>query len=232
MKKCILGISITILILLSACSNDSVINEEFNETTNYFEIESVEEDVVKDKAVILIGNEFGNTYFEMKSALELQNFEVITVGVGRNELMSSCPNHENILIEPDMNITDLDEAMLMEYKVLFIPSGKHHRSLPFNKDVQNILNLCKENQLIISSVCAGNIVLTETEDLVNGYSIASSSITFDAIKEAGGIIVYKDVVEDGVFITGGKGGGKTGNGFEDAPIEALALKIREAVDAK
>jgi putative intracellular protease/amidase len=146
--------------------------------------------------------------------------------------MSSCPNHENVLVEPDMNITDLDEAMLMEYKVLFIPSGKHHRSLPFNKDVQNVLNLCKENQLIISSVCAGNIVLTEIADLVNGYSIASSSITYDAIKEAGGIVVYKDVVEDGVFITGGKGGGKTGNGFEDAPIEALALKIREAVDAK
>lgn len=234
MNKYFVGVVLILFLLLSGCSNNAVTQPEVDDNEGEEVNISIEEPevIIEDKALFLIGNEFGNTYFEMKMALESQHFSVTTVGVGSFDLMSSCPNHENVKVTPDLNIKDLTEEMLKEFEVVFIPSGKHHRNIPYDRDVKRVLEFSKEHQIFVSSVCAGNLVLTEINGLVDGYDIASSSVTGAAIRAAGGTIVYQDVVEDGIFITGDQGGGQSGNGFEGAPIEALAETIRKSVDNK
>lgn len=178
------------------------------------------------KAMIIIGDEFGNTYFNMKDKLEENGFEVITVGVGSKTLMSSCPNHESIEVEVDIEIEDITEDNITEFYTLFIPAGKHFRSLPFYSDVGRVLKLAKENSVIISSICSGNIVLAKVEGLIEGTEIATSSVTKDEIVNAGGIVKYSSVVVDENFITG-----STSNGNNDnAPVEEMVQSILDVIN--
>jgi CubicO group peptidase (beta-lactamase class C family)/putative intracellular protease/amidase len=188
--------------------------------------EQVAEEVLKAKALLIIGNEFGNTYFDMKKAMEKQGFYVDTAGVDSGPLLNSCPNHTNIEVTPDFTLSHMSDADLLEYGAVFIPSGKHHRTIGSSSDLEHVLNLCKDEGIFISSVCAGNIVLSEIEGLIEEHKIASSSFTSDSIKAGNGIAVYDDVVVDGVFITGDQGGGKEGGGNAAAPIEKMAEIIK------
>ncbi len=176
-------------------------------------------------AMIIIGNEFGSTYFDMKTALETLGFQVVTVGVGAKDLYSSCPNHERQRITADIDIGDITEETIDDYALVFIPAGKHFRTLQYSKDVARVLTLCKENQLYISSVCAGNIVLSSVDGLIEDHSIATSAATRDAIKQAGGNCAYSMISVDGYFVTGAQGGGKTGSSHTGAPIEELAEEL-------
>ena len=177
------------------------------------------------RALIIVGNQFGNTYFDMKTELELLGFEVDTAGVGENETLDSCPNHENIPITPDVNVTEITEENISDYQLVFIPAGKHHRSIQYSLDVRRVLNLSKEKGLYISAVCAGNIVLSAVDGLIEGYEIAASSATISSIQNAGGIAKYSSVVADGQFITGSSGGGS----HSSAPIKRMAEKIKELI---
>jgi len=193
-------------------------------------IESIVETQLPLQAMIIIGNEFGNTYFDIKEALETQGFSVITVGIGNKDLFNSCPNHETIEVSPDLDITEITEENISEYALVFIPSGKHHRTIQYSKDVKRVLNLSKDNSLYISSVCAGNIVLSSVEGLIDGYKIACNVSTKESIDNVGGIGKYDRVVVDGYFVTGNTGGGKTGSGHEGAPTIELAEQLKLLVD--
>jgi|GEM_PF-6611422 len=184
------------------------------------------------QAMIIIGNEFGNTYFDMKTELVAQGFSVVTVGVGGEDLFSSCPNHPNRQVIPDMNIKDITSENISDFSLVFIPAGKHHRTIPYSKDVQRVLNISKENSIYISSVCAGNIVLASVDGLIDGYEIATSSVTKDYISKAGGISKYKSVVVDDYFVTGDKGGGKSGGGHTSAPIKEMAETLKSLINGK
>ena len=180
-------------------------------------------------AMIIIGNEFGNTYFDMKTALETLGFAVTTVGAGGKDLYSSCPNHERTLVTADMDITEITDENINDYSLVFIPAGKHFRTLQYSKDVARVLNLSKDNQLYISSVCAGNIVLAGVDSLITDYKIAASVATKAAITKAGGLCAYSIVSIDGYFVTGAAGGGKTGSSHNGAPIQQLAETLKSLV---
>lgn len=210
-----------VLLLLTACGQPVTPMESDIAAATTTPTQAVEE-TDPPQAIILIGNEFGNTYFDMKTALEDQGFTVVTVGVGDKTLLSSCPNHENQPVTPDMNIKELDESNIGEYALIFIPAGKHHRTLPYISDVQRLLQLGKDEGLYLSAVCAGNIVLAEVDELIEGHTLAYSSLTEKKVKEAGGKVQYQSVVADGCFVTGAAGGGKSGNGHEGAPTQELA----------
>jgi len=223
MKKLLYVLVLGLIILIMGC--------EKQKTNNLAApVESIVETQIPLQAMIIIGNEFGNTYFDMKEALEDQGFTVKTVGIGNKELLSSCPNHETIEVTPELDITEITEENISEYALVFIPSGKHHRTIQYSKDVKRVLNLSKDNSLYISSVCAGNIVLTSVEGLIDGYEIASNVSTKDFIDDAGGISKYDRVVVDGCFVTGNTGGGKTGTGHEGAPTKELAEQLKLLLD--
>lgn len=186
-------------------------------------------DVPTLQAFIIVGNQFGNTYFDMKMALEERGFWVTTVGVGGKELLSSCPNHEDIPITPDMDITDIDEDNINDYQLVFIPAGKHHRSIQYSDDVHNVLTLSKQSGLYISAVCAGNVVLASADSLIEGSEIACSSYTRDFVVAAGGIAKFSTITVDGQFVTAGSGGGNSGTSHEGAPIDKLADKLTELI---
>lgn len=217
-----------LLLFCVGCSQQEMDNSNLdNPVSTLVEREMDDEIHEKDQVLILVGNEFGNTYFEMVDALENQDFEVKTLGVKRR-LLSSCPNHDVVEIEADFLVEDMTEDDLLAYKAIFIPAGKHHRSIHFNNDVRRILNACKDENIIISSVCAGNIVLARIDGLIEGYEIASSAVSNEDIKDAGGIVKYNKLVVDGIFITGASGSGS----FSNAPIEEIAEAIRQSVDSK
>jgi len=186
----------------------------------------IEEVVVNQKIMILLGDEFGNAYFDMKTYLQDRDFEVITVSVTKDDLLS-CGNHDSIELTPDLYIGEIED--INEYSAIFIPPGKHHRTIHYKDDVKNLLNDAKEKNIIISSVCAGNIVLCEIDGLVDGIKISASAYTLDYIREAGGVAEYRSVVVDLPFITGTSGGGKSGNGYKDAPLEELANALKESL---
>lgn len=181
-------------------------------------------------ALIIIGDQFGNTYFDMKTALEERGFWVTTVGIGEKELISSCPNHENIPVTPDMDITQISEININDYHLVFIPAGKHHRTIQYSDDVHRVLNLSKENGLYISSVCAGNIVLASADGLIEGHEIASSSHTRQYIESADGIAKSIAVAVDGQFVTASTGGGNSGTSHTGAPIDKLADALAELLN--
>lgn len=223
MKKLLYVLILSLMILTMGCENQNTHNIEAP-------VEPIVETQIPLQAIIIIGNEFGNTYFDMKQALETQGFSVITVGIGNKELLSSCPNHETIEVTPDLDITEITEDNISEYALVFIPSGKHHRTIQYSKEVKRVLNLSKDNSLYISSVCAGNIVLSSVEGLIDGYEIACNVSTKESIDNAGGIGKYDRVVVDGCFVTGNTGGGKTGTGHEGAPTKELAEQLKVLID--
>lgn len=220
MKKVFIFI---IMLFLIACSNQS--NQATIEANNLVSEPEVDE---KPNMLILVGNEFGNTYFDMKAALEERDFIVTTLYIGDQALKSSCPNHENIEIQGDISLNDLDESQLTDYFGVFIPAGKHHRSMIYSTKVHDFLSLTKEKDLYISSVCAGNLVLASTKDLLNDVHIATSSITYEDLKALGANCQFQTVVRDGFFITGSQGGGLTGTSHEGAPIDDMADQLLNA----
>ncbi|MBN2878609.1 MAG: DJ-1/PfpI family protein [Clostridia bacterium] len=177
------------------------------------------------RALIIVGNEFGNTYFDMKTELEAVGFIVDTAGVGGKELLSSCPNHEDIPITPDCDITEITEENINDYQVVFVPAGKHHRSIQYSKDVRRVLTLSKDNGLCISAVCAGNIVLAAVDGLIEGHEIACSSATKSYIESAGATPKYINVVVDGQFVTGSTSGGN----HAKAPTRKMAEEIKKLI---
>ena len=179
--------------------------------------------------MILIGNEFGNTYFDMKAELETLGFSVTTVGVGNKDQYRSCPNHEKTIVTADRDITEITDENINDYSLVFIPAGKHFRTLPYSDDVARVLDLCKENQLYISSVCAGNIVLASVDGLIKDHKIATSAATKASITKAGGICDYSIISVDGYFVTGAAGGGKTGSSHNGAPIKELAETLKSLI---
>ena len=234
MRKHLLFYILAMLFLFVGCSN----SEEFSSTT--FDTSSIiitTDDIVttndttdttehptdttinnKLTAMIIIGNEFGNTYFIMKEELEELGFIVTTIGVGGTTLMDSCPNHENIEVEVDMTIEDIDEDNINDFSLVFIPAGKHFRTMRYSSEVGRVLELAKTNSICISSVCSGIIVLASFEGLITGYEIAASTVTKEAIIDTGAIAIYNRVVIDGIFVTGDSGYGNK----DSAPIEEMS----------
>ncbi len=228
-KNIILVLILSLGAILSACqavsSQPTPTVEITSEPTPSPTLEPTPSPEPSFRALFIVGNQFGNTYFDMKTELESLGFWVETAGVGGRDLLSSCPNHEDIPITPDYDISEITEDNINNYQLVFIPAGKHHRSIQYSKDVERVLLLSKEKGLYISSVCAGNIVLAAMEGLIEGYEIACSSYTKTFVKDAGGIVKYSLFVVDGQFITGSSGGGNHAN----APIEDMAEEIRKLI---
>ena len=232
-KKLIVSVVAIVLLTLSACSTtkEETMTSPTNTPLPTAEPTPEARTDYPLNAIIIVGNEFGNTYFDMKTELEAQGFTVTTVGVGSKDLLSSCPNHENQKVTPDLNIKDITEENINDYSVVFIPAGKHHKTIGSYRDVKRVLNLCKENYLYISAVCAGNIVLSEIDGLIEGTKIACSTITKKPVQNAGGICAYDNVVVDGYFVTGKQGGGNTASGHKAAPTKEVAEELRKLVDS-
>ncbi|MBN2540293.1 MAG: DJ-1/PfpI family protein [Bacilli bacterium] len=222
MKRFIIGVLIALMTVLIGCTDTITSPSEITETNAT--VTSVK-DTTPMKAMIIIGNKFGNTYFDMLDDLQGLGFEVVTVGVGDRTLMSSCPNHENIEVEVDMNIEQIDEENIEEYSAILIPAGSHFRTIRYSIEVGRVLNLGKENSLYIISVCSGIFVLANFDGLIEDVEIATSSLTREAILNAGGIINYSKVVVDGNFITGSTGNGSSDNAPIQELVEALYTSI-------
>ncbi len=177
------------------------------------------------KAMILLGDEFGNAYFSMKGELEELGFEVVTVGASDKKALDSCPNHDNVPLTPDINISEINQDNISQYNVIFIPAGKHHRTLPYTKGVKELLNMCYDNSVYISSMCAGSIVLASVDDLIEGHSIAANAANRSSITAADGKADSSKIVVDGLFITSSE----SYKSYGDAAVKRLAEKIFDVV---
>lgn len=192
--------------------------------SNVHEISLTIDDIEDITVLTVIGFSFGWSYFELKTIFERWGVNFTTTG--ETETVQSCVNRAPRPVDVDILISEIDETVINEFDVLIVPSGGHWQGLCQNQAVLDLINLANNNGLIMSGICVGVAPLAAAGDILNGTKVAGHSFTGFDVRQAGGIIdPLKRVVVDGRIITGGRGGGPEGGGFDAAPHYDLCLEI-------
>ncbi|MFW9845368.1 MAG: hypothetical protein ACFFD6_01365 [Candidatus Thorarchaeota archaeon] len=83
--------------------------------------------------------------------------------------------------------------------------------------------------LVVATMCIGNVVVAEANDIVNETKVAYYGTAWEYVTEAGGIPVYSArVVSHNHIVTGGTGGGYP-SGFETAPTYEVCSEIARLI---
>lgn len=184
------------------------------------------------KVLMLISDNFGWNYFDAKEILESWGANVTTLSNSLDTNVSACVNRPHNWTIADLLLKNVQDDIANQFDVLFIPAGAQWQSLIVSTRVRNFISHAYDLGLIIASVCIGNRVLSEANEIVNGSNVASYPNANSYMFAAGATIRYgNDVVSDNRFITGGAGGGPTGGGYTVAPTsEVCAAVMRAALD--
>ncbi|TFG31230.1 hypothetical protein EU527_12925 [Candidatus Thorarchaeota archaeon] len=183
------------------------------------------------KVLMLICDGFGWNYFDAKERLEDWGVSVTTISNSLDTNISSCINKPNNWTIADYLLMDVEDDIVAQFDILYIPSGAQWQSLISSTRVRNFISNAYKNGLIISTLCIGNRVLSEANDIVNGTNVASYPNANTYMFVAGATIRYGvDVVSDNRLITGGTGGGVYTGGNTEAPTSEVCMTlIKEAL---
>ena len=189
------------------------------------------QDVSDVKVLMLICDGFGWNYFDAKERLEDWGVNITTISNSLDTNVSSCINRPENWTIADLLLKDVDDDIASQFDVLFIPSGGQWLSLISSTRVRNFISNAYELGLIISTLCIGNRVLSESNNIVNGTNVASYVNTNTYMFIEGAIVRYGvDVVSDNRIITGGTGGGLSEGGYTEAPTSEVCMAmIKEAL---
>ena len=192
---------------------------------------SEEKEITDVKVLMLICDNFGWNYFDAKQILEEWGVNVTTLSNSLDTNVSACANRPDNWTIADLLLKDVPDSIASQFDVLFIPAGAQWQSLIASTRVRNFISNAHDLGLIIGTICIGNRVLSEANDIVNGSNVASYPNTNSYMFAAGATIRYgMEVVRDNRFITGGTGGGPTGGGYTVAPTsEVCAAIVRAAL---
>ncbi|MBD3405967.1 MAG: hypothetical protein GF411_07565 [Candidatus Lokiarchaeota archaeon] len=185
------------------------------------------EDQVSDiNALVLIGDYFGWNYFDVRDILLSWGVSVTTVAYSLDHEIPSCSNREPRPITADLLFSECSNDMLLDYDCLIIPSGGQWHTLSSSARVVEFITAAYERGLVVSSICIGNQVLGQADDVVNGSRVASYTGSNERMHSAGAIPVSgTEVVADGRIITGGGGGSISGGGYTVAPTYQTCASI-------
>ncbi|NHJ48873.1 MAG: DJ-1/PfpI family protein [Asgard group archaeon] len=155
------------------------------------------------KVMIILGNQFGDSYFWIKNELESWGSNVTTCGT--SSVVSSCPNKPPRPVTVNITTSEVTREIVKQFDSVIVPSGAHWVYLQYNSVVHNILDLAHEEGVVVAGICIGTIVLANTEGLVNGVKVAYYSQSYQEMVDGGAKIVYSNVVSDNNIVTAGKG---------------------------
>ncbi len=181
------------------------------------------------KVLMLISNYFGWNYFDAKEIFESWEVNVTTIANALDTDVPSCTNKPPRGTTADLLLNQVENDIVTQFDVLFIPAGGQWHSLVQSPRVLEFIGYAHDNGLIVATVCIGNMVLARANDVVDGSNVVSYTTTNSYMTDAGAVIRYGYyAVTDNRFITGGTGGGPTGGGNEVAPTaEVCFAAVRE-----
>jgi putative intracellular protease/amidase len=188
-------------------------------------------DVSEVKVLIVIADFFGWNYFDAKDRLEALGVNVTTAAHSLDYDIASCLNREPRPIVADLLLSEMTPEMVSEFDCLLMTSGGHWASMIGSTAVMNFISDAYNLGLTVASICTGTRMVAEANDIVNGSKVISFTLSSPQMVEAGATpILGMEVVSDGLIITGGSGGGTTGDGWLDAPTSEVCVEIvREAL---
>jgi putative intracellular protease/amidase len=183
------------------------------------------------KVLMLISDYFGWNYFDAREIFESWGVNVTTIANSLDTDIPSCLNRPPRGTTADLLLSQVDNYLVTQFDVLFIPAGGQWQSLVQSARVLEFIEFAHNNGVIVATICIGNIVLARTNDIVNGCSVASYPSTNIDMTDSGATVRRGYcAVTDNRFITGGSGGGPTGGGYEVAPTREICFAVvREAM---
>lgn len=137
--------------------------------------------------------------------LKRANIDIKTVGIGKSAITGT----HNISINCDTTDSDL---YLNDLQGIILPGGMPGAlNLEKNKTVQQVIDYCYENRLLISAICAAPQILGH-KGLLNG----KNATCFPGFEKEliGANFINQKVVSDGNFITACGAGAAFEFGFE------------------
>ncbi len=178
------------------------------------------------KVLMLIADYFGWNYFDATELLESWGVNVTTIANSLDTDVPSCLNKEPRGTIADLLLGQVENDIVNQFDVLFIPSGGQWNSLVQSARALEFIEYASDSGLLIAAVCIGNRVLADANSIVNGSYVVSYLAANLYMAEAGAIVRtgYRTVIDNN-FITGGAGGGPSEGGNEAAPTEEVCLAL-------
>lgn len=172
--------------------------------------------------LIVLGDKFGWSYFELLEILQDWKCDITTAGPISH--LESCANQPPRPIDVDVLFSDINREDLDQYDVLLVPSGAQWQTLIHTSSALSLINTAYEEGLIVSGICVGVIPLA-VANVTRDRLVASHNFAYPYVKESGGkTLPFMRVVSDGNVITGDNGGGEPA-GYESAPHYELCVAI-------
>ena len=189
-----------------------------------------ENEGIQPNILILLGDNFGLSYFDVRSELENDGCNVSTIGMV--DPLQSCKNHERQTIHPDILFEAWDNKQFSQYDAIVIPAGFHHKTLAVNPEVQNWIQRAYKEGLVIGTICASIYVLAKTDGLLKKVEVARFQTYDSALDRAEANQIYQQIVVDGQIVTTGTGNTLTGGQLSDADMTEFVDELQVAIDSE
>jgi putative intracellular protease/amidase len=191
------------------------------------------QDVSDVSVLMLITEAFGWNYFDAKNILESWGVSVSTIAYALDTNVTGCFNKPDNWTIADYLLSEVPFSIVNQFDALFIPSGGHWSGLISSSTVLDFIEYAYDQGLLIATICIGNRVVAEANEIVNGTSVVNYNNlnSYPNMLSAGAELRFGfEAVTDNRIITGNTGGGYTGGGYLLAPTSEVCMAIvREAL---
>jgi putative intracellular protease/amidase len=166
------------------------------------------------RALVLLGEWFGDAYFPLQTEMEARGWTQKRVGVD-GEYRGCYKKKRDVVLTSDILIPDLKDTSA--YDVLIIPSGPQFRKFKENPIVLEFLRKVHASGTLIASFCVGNFLVQAAGLVPEGTALFPEKVM---------------KVKEGLLLGPRGGGPPPGDGFKSAPIKEICDAItRELADS-
>jgi putative intracellular protease/amidase len=177
--------------------------------------------------LMLVATGFGGNYFDINETFIEWGAQVDTVAYSLDYEVDSCARVSRS-ITADYLVSEMTEVILSDYDCIIVPAGGHWRVLYDASPVQNLIASAYEMGLIVGSICIGNAVVAEANEIVNGSKVVYYGPAWQYMNGAGAIHANARVVSHNNIVTGGVGGGYPA-GHDEAPTYEVCSEIARLI---
>ncbi len=166
--------------------------------------------------LVLLGEWFGDAWFDLEKELVRRGWEYQKVGPDAE--YRGCYNKKReVLLKSDILISGFSD--FSGYDCLIIPSGPQYRKFNQNPEVLQFVRNAHAHGLVIAAFCTGNMVV-KAAGLVD-YAMGPELFPAEVKK-----------VRDGIILGPRGGGPPPGDGYQSAPVKAVCDAVQTELDQK
>jgi microsomal dipeptidase-like Zn-dependent dipeptidase/ankyrin repeat protein len=165
------------------------------------------------RALVLLGEWFGDAYFPLQKEMEARGWTQKRVGVDA-EYRGCYKKKRDVVLTSDILIPDLQD--LSAWDVLIVPSGPQFRKFKENPAVLEFLSKAHASGMLIASFCVGNFLVQAAGLIPEGAALFPEKVT---------------KVKEGLLLGPRGGGPPPGDGFLSAPIMETCDAIERELHA-